>query len=71
MTSKKNKAKRDLERIVKAKHAVAEAKQQYESLAIDDYLTNMVLERISIAFEYISQAYSLALKMAEQEGIEK
>lgn len=71
MNQEDTKAKRDHERIKRAMHAVADAKQQFESLAIDDVLSNMVHEQLMIAFTYISNAYGLARKMVEQEGMKK
>ena len=57
MTREKNKAKRDLKRmIIKAKFTLADATQQLESLAIDDVLIETVHEKLLIAFTYIDCA---------------
>ena len=63
MTREKNKAKRDLKRmIIKVKFTLADATQQLESLAIDDVLIETVHEKLLIAFTYIDCAYDLARK---------
>lgn len=65
------KEKRDLQRILKARHAVLEATAMFESLVMDDVLSTRVHEQLMIASNYISNAYGLAIKMVEQEGMKK